>query len=85
MINLKRKYYEILHPKWVEEKACVKGYKRYFPDVAKEIASLPLDVPNHDDIMMSCYNLTRDKKYGARSHYMDGAKWAINEIIRRNK
>jgi nicotinamidase-related amidase len=35
--TLKRRYYEILHPDWIEEKACVKGHKRYFPDVGKKL------------------------------------------------
>lgn len=35
--SLKRKYYEILHPDWIEGKACVKGHCRYFPDAGKEL------------------------------------------------
>jgi hypothetical protein len=45
----------------------------------------PLDIPTYQDILKGCDDLTRHLKFEARSNFIDGAKWAIAEIEKRNK
>ena len=52
---LKRKYYEVLHPEWIEGKALVKGHHRYYADIAKtsDCTDIIDEIyPEQDDIII---------------------------------
>jgi len=61
-----------------------------FEEIADAILALPIDVPSEEEIEITQmhYEQTewdnRDVIYCYRD-FMEGAKWAINEIIKRNK
>ena len=67
-------------------------YNQY-EGMAKEIASLPFDVPTLSDINdLADTNAIREDSNGQKhinedysEGFTDGAEWAISEILKRNK
>jgi hypothetical protein len=89
IIGILKSYADYHYLPEIEKTAYVIG-DHSFKDISDAILALPIDVPSEEEIEITQmhYEQTewdnRDVIYCYRD-FMEGAKWAINEIIKRNK